>query len=226
MTSTDPPFPFGDAFERAGTGDHEVRANECMSSIAEANGFFWETLWDHPDNAELAHARKDPNLLAEGDRVAIPPRREKTASCAVDQRHRFRRRGVPEVLRLRFLDPLGEPRANLPYRLEIAGKVQDGQLDGEGYLEVWIAPRVCRARLALVDPETSRTLETFDLEIGRLPPIDSGEGIAARLANLGLYTAGTELTVALAGFQRQFDLEETGVFDGPTRAKLLELNGC
>ncbi len=36
--------------------DHSVQSGDCLSSIAEDNGFFLETLWAHPNNAGLLRA--------------------------------------------------------------------------------------------------------------------------------------------------------------------------
>lgn len=208
-----------------GKGNHIVEAGECLASIAHAHGFFWETLWDLPENEELRREREDPNMLLPGDRVMVPPPRAKSADAPVDRRHRFRRRGVPEKLRLRFLDADQQPRAGLVYKLDLAGKVQDGALDDDGYLEVWIPPQEVRARLAFLHPETEQTIDYYELDIGHLPPIDSGEGIAARLANLGLLSPGGDLHAAIADFQREHQLDPSGSLDAPTRAKLREAAG-
>ena len=40
-----------------GSGRHIVRAGQDIGSIAHRNGFFWETVWQHPDNAELRRVR-------------------------------------------------------------------------------------------------------------------------------------------------------------------------
>ena len=57
---------------------HVGQPGDHVSRIADENGFgSWETLWDHPDNAELKAKRKNPNVLAEGDEVAIPEKKKK-----------------------------------------------------------------------------------------------------------------------------------------------------
>jgi N-acetylmuramoyl-L-alanine amidase len=196
-----------------------------MSSIGDANGFYWQTLWDAQANAELKRVRKDPNILMPGDQVAIPKLRLKTVQGAVDQRHRFRRRGVPEKLYLSFADPYGNPRADLPYKLDIEGVVTDGHTDAEGCIEVWISPQAQSAKLVLLAPDTGKVLDGYTFEVGHLAPFDSGEGLAARLANLGLSDEDAELMDTLAAFQRQSGLEETGCADGPTQRRLRELTG-
>ena len=42
---------------------HRVQQGDCMVSIAELCGFFWETLWNHPNNKDLRGLRHDPTVL-------------------------------------------------------------------------------------------------------------------------------------------------------------------
>jgi hypothetical protein len=79
---------------------------DCMASIAFEHGFFWATLWEMPANAALRVERKSPFLFVADDRVEIPDKRERVETGAA---RRFRRKGVPEYVRLRFLDRRGEP---------------------------------------------------------------------------------------------------------------------
>ncbi len=89
--------------------DYQVKSGDCISSIAFNHDFFWETLWNHGANSELKSKRKDPNILEEGDVVHIPDLRFKQESGATEQRHRFKLKGVPAKLHLRFLKPKDQP---------------------------------------------------------------------------------------------------------------------
>lgn len=90
--------------------EYQIREGDCISSIAYEHGFFPDTLWNHPDNTELKQNRKDMNLLEVGDIVNIPEKEEKEESAAPEQKHRFRKKGVPAKLRMKILkeQPLDE----------------------------------------------------------------------------------------------------------------------
>lgn len=90
--------------------DYKVREGDCISSIAYENGFFPDTIWNHPDNTELKRLRKEMNLLEVGDIVKIPEKEEKEESAAPEQKHRFRKKGVPAKLKMKILkeQPLDE----------------------------------------------------------------------------------------------------------------------
>jgi hypothetical protein len=88
--------------------DYEIRDGDCVSSVAFAHGFLWETLWNDPKNAALKEKRKDPNILKAGDVLHIPDLRLNEEQCGVDQLHRFQRKGVPAKLTLRLMRPKPE----------------------------------------------------------------------------------------------------------------------
>lgn len=208
-----------------GSGDHEVASGECMASIALGTGHFWEKLWNLSENGELKRIRKDPNTLLTGDRVHVPPIEEKTESGATEKRHRFRRKGVPSKLRIRCLR-FDKPLANLPYRLDVDGKLSEGNTDGDGRVECPIPPGAKQGVL-LVSKE-GREYE-FRFDLGTLPPIDTTVGIKSRLANLGFDPGeinaedNETYRAALRRFQEKEKLEMTGDPDQATRDKLAEL---
>src|SRR5439155_24351321 len=105
---------------------HVVSEGDCILSLAESNGLFWETLWDAPQNEDLKSKRKDPNSLLEGDSVFIPDLRKKEVSVQTGASYRFRRKGVPGKLALRVAFGNGEPRANARFELTIDGVEQSG----------------------------------------------------------------------------------------------------
>lgn len=209
-----------------GQGRCVARAGDCVESIAYANGFFWETIWEHPDNAELKEARKNPNILVPGDRVAIPRQRREDDCQPVDQRHRYRRRGVPSRLRLRILSD-GKPRAGQPFRLDIDGTPVTGQTDPDGRIDVPIPPHARRGELTVGPPDDQ---ERHELELGHIVPVSDIAGVQQRLSNLGFScpvdgAIGPDTEAAISDFQVKHELEETGQADAATLAKLEELHG-
>jgi hypothetical protein len=82
---------------------HTVTQGECISSIAQDYGFFWETLWNHSENQQLKQLRQNPNVLFPGDIVFVPELTVREESAASEQCHRFRLKGVPAKLRLRVM---------------------------------------------------------------------------------------------------------------------------
>ena len=85
--------------------DYKVADGDCLSSIAFARGFFWETLWNLGENAELKNKRKDPNILHPGDVLHIPDLRLKEESCATENEYKFKLKGVPAKLKLKLMRP-------------------------------------------------------------------------------------------------------------------------
>jgi len=207
--------------------EHIVRQGDTTTSIAQEHGFFWETIWDHPNNEELKSSRENPNVLHPGDVIFIPERRERQESGATEQRHRFRRKGVPERLRLRLLDEDDEPRADISYSLEIDGNLFTGTTDSEGMIEHSIPPNAGTGRLLVGDSQE----EEHELNLGHLDPISEISGVQARLKNLNLYLGevngemNDETGLAIMEFQQRHDLEETGEMNDETRGQLEEVHG-
>jgi len=191
-----------------------------MASIGLQHGFFWETLWNHPQNAALKELRKDPNVLLAGDAVYIPDKELKQVGGATEKRHRFQRKGVPAKLRLTLMKE-DKPRANVPYVLEIDGQVFRGQTDASGLIEHSIPPDAQSGRLILDNGN-----EIHPLNLGNLDPIDTITGVQARLRNLGLFSGDIsgELDGGTAGaisaYQLRKGLPQTGQLDQATKDKL------
>ena len=66
-----------------------------MLSLAKKNGFFWRTIWEHGENAELRQKRKDPSVIFADDDIFIPELQPKEVGKATDAEHTFKRKGDP-----------------------------------------------------------------------------------------------------------------------------------
>jgi Putative peptidoglycan binding domain/LysM domain len=198
--------------------EYTVKQGNCISSIAQKHGLFWEKVWNHPKNAELKESRKDPNILYPGDVVFVPDKEEKEETGATEQRHRFRKKGVPALLRL-IVEIEGEIIANAPYVLEVDGKLYSGETDEDGMLEVGIEPNAKKGHLTVGELD-------YELELGGMDPLNEHVGIQTRLQNLGFYEGdldgkvNPETKEALILFQRSTGIEATGEMDQTTRDKL------
>ena len=208
---------------------HTVEQGECLSSIAEHYGFFWETLWDHSENRELRQQRGSPNVLCPGDVVFVPEKGVREESGETETRHRFRAKGVPAYLNLRLLDEEGNPRSSLVYELTIDGDGRSGTTDDEGRIQEPIPPRAGKAVLKLTS-EGGKT-EEYELLLGEVDAITDVTGVQTRLRNMG-YDPGTvdgeegdRTRAAIRAFQRSIGEEETGELTDSQRKALEEAHG-
>jgi peptidoglycan hydrolase-like protein with peptidoglycan-binding domain len=205
--------------------NYQVQPGECISSIAYDHGFFPDTLWNHPNNAELKRKRKNLNVLMPGDVVFIPDLRTKEVSEPTNQVHKFRLKNVPAKLRIQFMFD-GEPRRNVPYELTVDGKPVSkpgDRTDSEGFVFCSIAPDAKSGKLTLF--EEDQEIE-YELVLGTLNPTTDISGVHQRLFNLGHYfgpinnSLTDETKEAVLEFQKAVGLPETGELDEATKSKL------
>jgi N-acetylmuramoyl-L-alanine amidase len=205
---------------------HEVKQGESLVSIADQYGFFWDTLWNHPNNERLRDSRQDPNVLMTRDRVFIPEKTPKEEAGETGKVHTFRLKGVPVRLNFRLLDEDDQPRAGLQYTLKVDGKqVAAGATPDDAQISALIPPKAKAAELVVHTPEGDET-HTFD--VGHLNPIEYNSGVQARLKNLGYYKGdptgqidqATEKAIRM--FQQLEGLAVTGQPDQATKQALLQ----
>ena len=204
--------------------NYEVKQGECISSIAFEQGFFPDTIWDHPGNAELKKNRKDPNVLMLDDIVFVPDKQLKEVSKPTNAVHKFRCKNTPKILSIQFMN-FDTPLANLGYKIEIDGKKIEGTTNSAGWLKQAIPPNAKLAKLVLNNGSI------FELKLGELDPVDEVTGVQGRLHSLGFYNGSLngqmddETKSALRGFQHSHDLEETGENDDQTKELLIKMTG-
>jgi putative peptidoglycan binding protein len=198
-----------------------VEQGECISSISDEHGFFWSTIWNHADNADLKQLRKDPNALLEGDVVVIPDKTVKEESCATEKTHKFKKKGTPAKIKIRLLLD-DEPRKNVPFKLNIDGKwIKEGKTDGDGYVQASIPAGAKQGELRV---GSGNDIQIFHLGLGTLDPADTESGAEDRLIGLG-YGVNGDLEAALRAFQEKEKLTVNGQLDDATRDKLKERYG-
>jgi hypothetical protein len=210
---------------------HVIKQGECVGKIAEVYGFFPKTIWEYGKNKELRELRHDEMyILFEKDQVVIPAKRQKTQVVATGNVFTVQRQGVPEHLRIRFLNYDEIPRVGAPYLLSVKTDKGDlvadisGETDGGGFVDKPIPPSAVFATITLNPGEWP---EVHEFNIGYTNPVDTVSGWQARLNNLG-YECGKEdgalgpkTRAAIRAFQRDKDLEDTGDWNEPTKAALL-----
>jgi len=197
---------------------------DCIENIAYVFGLCPDTVWDHPDNADLREFRNSV-VLKPGDAVTIPDLRQETVDVAPSQRHRFRRRGVPSMFRVAL--SFGETStAGLDYTLSIDNGVvfYRGTLDGSGRVEHPMPPDSRRAKLTVDE-------QVFEFDLGHLLPISERQGVVDRLRGLGYLedsdgVSDDRLVAATTSFQREKGLDATGELTDATRAALVDAFGC
>ena len=211
-----------------GRGNYMVRQGDCVQSIATERGLRWETIWNHPRNADLRAARNDPNVLLPGDQLFVPDIQLRQEQGQTEQRHRFKKKGTPGRLRIRILDEGHRPLANAPYTLSIDGRLSNGHLDGDGFLNVVIPPDARSGRLTVGTPPDTMG---YELQLGHLDPIDRVSGVQARLNDLGFFcgppdgTLNESTRAALRAFQEKYQLTVDGNLGQQTKQKLREVYG-
>ncbi len=207
--------------------EYTVQSGDCISSISDRFGLFWKTVWEAAENSELKKLRGAPNVLQAGDVVFVPDIRPKTENGATEQRHTFRRKGVPAKLVFQACED-GEPKADRSYRISVDGQLTEGKTDADGRLEISIPPGALRAEVYIDDEDGEIR---YKIDLGGLDPADSTTGVQQRLRNLGFYVGPidgelSEATIgALHEFQQQNDMEETEELSAETCDKLKEVHG-
>jgi Putative peptidoglycan binding domain len=217
-----------------GEGEYLVQSGDCISSIAKTHGHFWETLWNDPANAKLKAARGNPNILFPGDRVTIPPIRNKVESRPNNARHRFVRKGVPSKFRLRLVaenredvaasqgsppryegkdvyseDPVPDQRAvqeRPRASVPYRIEIQGKQITGktDGDGYLEVAIEGTEGEARLLLNPDTLQQEEFRIMLGHLDPIDEIVGVKQRLANL-TFDCGDRSNEMTPGFREAIE---------------------
>jgi N-acetylmuramoyl-L-alanine amidase len=160
----------------------------------------------------------------------------KDESCSTDKLHRFQLKTPHKKLKLVLRDAEGEPRKNVPCRLEIDHRPVPSVkgTNGDGLIEASI-PELSEQGVLIVGEDGT---EVYQLLLGHLDPSETVKGYQERLANLGHYTgeidgdAGPLTRKAVRAFQTFENLREgkevlmvDGIMGPKTRERLQKFHG-
>ena len=190
-----------------------------MGSVALEQGLNPDTVWNHPENAELKRRRENPNVLMPGDKLIVPEKKSEPVSAGTESKHQFRLKDVPAKLKIQITQNR-KPVANEDYELTLDGVSHSGTTDGEGRLEHAVPPNAKEGELKFANGDE------YKLALGDLDPVGETTGLQKYLKNLGFYHGATDGKAeavtedAIRGFQMQQGLVETGKADDATLAAL------
>jgi hypothetical protein len=223
---------------------YQVKQGDCINSIASEFGLNPNTVWQDAGQENIRdEIHRDESVLVPGDRIDLQERRDKTLNLVLNKRHRFRRIGVPTLLRIELKDPDGNPRAGIPYELIVDDTRIAGQTTSAGMVEQFINPQAKTATLRVgdranlpIDAIHAERAETHLLRLGYLAPQTTLPGVRWRLIQLGYLIEQTQwdsdyddvksLRAAIRLFQEENSLEVTGDMNPETEVALLNEHGC
>lgn len=174
--------------------EHIVQEGEHLAGIAAQHGFSdVDTIFSHPENAELKKTRANPNLLLAGDRVFIPDPEAKEEGASTEQRTVFAVKSLGLELHVKVVNQ-GFEAFQGDVVLHVGNTSTPMTPKGEVF-ESFLDPLAKEAELRFPVSETERKRPPIPLEPGRLDPIETLSGQQQRLNNLG-YFAGFVKTEA------------------------------
>ena len=176
---------------------------------------------------EKSSIELDQDASVKGTRVLL--------NCK-DSRPKDPTRDEPEPetvkLRIKLTNENFEPYAGKLYDLVCEGFKGDGTTGPDGLVERDVPKDAQTARITLwLGEDRTGPKREYSVKLGALPDIASVAGAQVRLKNLGYYMGAgkgeidDETRAALAWFQRDHDIEETGTLDEATQRTLLETHG-
>jgi hypothetical protein len=201
-----------------------VKQGDHLTKIALSFGVDPEETWNHTRNAEL-RARREPNLLAPGDILYVPPSRRQGLPFTEGATNRYRATVPRAPLRIGF-QAAGKAIADEPFEIRGLGRPLTGATDGSGVLCIEVP-----VHMREIDVHFTRLDVVFPVLVGDMNPVDELSGIRKRLEQLGYYRgfetieADVRDRLAIESFQRQSGIESTGELDEATKKALAEVYG-
>lgn len=211
---------------------HPVLPGETISSIAKDEGFAnYLTIWNDPGNDGLRTIRHNPHILEVGDPVFIPELPETVSHGQDTQRHVFALERPALLLNVQLQDVDGKPVAKKDVVLRVDAVDANGREALEDAFELTTDKDGKISQEILADAEVAELTvgdDRFVIFIGLLGPVDTNEGMRARLNNLGYFaglandTDTEQLRWAIEEFQHDNKISPPNgdVVDPNNRAKL------
>lgn len=192
-----------------------VRQGDYLDKLAHLHGFSADEIWHHEKNRALREARPSPSLLAPGDVLHVPlepgGRHTEVYAKAVN---RFRARVPMVAVTVALRDEDGEPSCvGEPFSVAVGDERLEGTVDEAGRVRLELPVTVSEVTVVLEGLGVS-----MPVRVGHLDPLEEPSGVRHRLEHLGYDTR--DLVEATRAFQREHDLEPTGLVDAPTRRAL------
>tara|TARA_R110001606_G_scaffold85777_1_gene194419 strand:- start:1575 stop:2171 length:597 start_codon:yes stop_codon:yes gene_type:complete len=196
---------------------NKVRADGFRTSKA---------LYNHPSNAEFRALRPDPNLIYPGDKITIPPKKEKFMPLRANSLNTFVVQNEKEYFRLKVAYDDGDD-------ITVNVLCIDTVLQSDGLIEVELNNNDAltgNVDLYLKAGETTPT-KSFAVQIGNLDPIDTLSGVQGRCNMLGFNCGkvdgvmGEKTRIGVKEFQYQHELDVDGIPGPKTKAKLQQVFG-
>lgn len=216
------------------TQQHTVAQGETLLRIAKQYGYQTsKALYNHPSNAEFKALRPDPNLIYPGDKITIPPKKEKFIPLRTNSINSFVVQNEKEYFRLQVSYDDGDDVAGKRVVLNIGSQTIDTVLQSDGLIEVELNNNDAltgTVDLYLNEGETTPT-KSFAVQIGNLDPIDTLSGVQGRCNMLGFDCGtvdgvmGKKTRIGVKEFQYEHDLDIDGIPGPKTKAKLQQVFG-
>ena len=216
------------------TQQHTVAQGETLLRIAKQYGYQTsKALYNHPSNAEFKALRPDPNLIYPGDKITIPPKKEKFIPLRTNSINSFVVQNEKEYFRLQVSYDDGDDITGKRVVLNIGSQTIDTVLQSDGLIEVELNNNDAltgNVDLYLKAGETTPT-KSFAVQIGNLDPIDTLSGVQGRCNSLGFDCGkvdginGAKTKAGVKGFQFVHGLEVDAIAGKKTKAKLKQVYG-
>jgi LysM repeat protein len=216
------------------TQQHTVAQGETLLRIAKQYGYQTsKALYNHPSNAEFKALRPDPNLIYPGDKITIPPKKEKFIPLRTNSINSFVVQNEKEYFRLQLSYDDGDDVAGKRVVLNIGSQTIDTVLQSDGLIEVELDNNDAltgTVDLYLNEGETTPT-KSFAVQIGNLDPIETLSGVQGRCNMLGFDCGtvdgvmGKKTRIGVKEFQYEHDLDIDGIPGPKTKAKLQQVFG-